>query len=821
MLLIAAFKQPKEKNMKWLFDIKYAYRMLVKNPGFTSLTVSVMAAGLGICVFMLAFISSILTRPLPFEQGEQMHMIELEYDGVHYNGGSIMHPDYLTIKEQTNSYSEIGAYYTATANLSNGDRAQRYSSVVTEANMFSFTRTSPIMGRDFTEQDSTSGSEPVSVIGYDVWQNYFNGDRSIVGQSVKINGIDTLIIGVMPKGYLFPMSAQLWQPLTDDTTRVKRSESAHMAIYVKKKPEVSLEQANQEIKEIMSKIAQQYPETNSKSSAYVTTFQKWMMGDGTEMITGLMLTAVGFVLVLACVNVGNLLFARANERAKETAIRVALGAPRSRLIMQMMWESVFICGLGGIFGLFLAAWSLELLEVILPNMLPISVPFWWIMSLNSELIFQSIIIILVTAFITGILPAWKMSSGDFNSVLRDGTRGAIGKKSGRINRFLVIVEVALSCILLSLSGVLFVVLQEVNNSNFGANVENKLTARVGLPNVTYQDESKRTQYYQRLIAKLATIPGVNSAGAISGLPGSGNGYLAFQPEGYEMVENQYPRTGLGVTYIGSMQAMDMKLLEGRYFDSRDRVDSLPVAVITESMAKKYWPTGSALGKRFKYVESEDEPWLTVVGVINHVIHGQPFSNIKYRTSAYLPYTQQSRRFMSVFVDTQGNPEQYREALITAVASIDPEVPAYSISTLTERLKRSTGGMSFVRNVFAVFAVSALLLASSGIYGVIANSTSRRTQEIGIRRAIGASDEKVMSMLMKQGWSQLIIGLALGLPIGYLASQGVVQMLGPDTNGYYIVFAIIPVVISLVVTIATFVPAKRAISMEPCSALRYE
>lgn len=807
--------------MKWLFDIKYAYRMLLKNPGFTSLTVSVMAAGLGICIFMLAFISSILTRPLPFEQGEQMYMIELEYDGVHYNGGSILHPDYLTIKEQSNSYSEIGAYYTATANLSNGDRAQRYSSVVAEANIFSFTSTSPLMGRSFTEQDATSGAEPVTVIGFDIWQNYFNGDQSIVGQSVKINGVDTLIIGVMPQGYLFPMAAQLWQPLTEDSARVKRSEAMQMAIYVKKKPEVSIEQANQEVKEIMSKLAQQYPETNSKNSAYVATFQEWMMGNGTSMIIGLMLTAVTFVLVLACVNVGNLLFARANERAKETAIRVALGAPRGRLIMQMMWESVFICGLGGVFGLFLAAWSLELLEVILPNMLPISVPFWWQMSLDNELIWQSIVIILVTAFITGILPAWKMSSSDFNAVLRDGTRGAMGKKAGRINRILVIVEVALSCILLSLSGVLFVVLQEVNSSDFGAKIENKLTARVGLPQVTYQDDSKRTQYYQRLIAKLKTIPGVNEAGAMSGLPGNGTGYQAFQPEGYEITENQYPYTGQGVIYIGSMQAMGMKLLEGRYFDSRDRIDSLPVSVITASMAKKYWPAGSALGKRFKYVEGEDEPWLTVVGVINHVIHGQPFSNMKYRTTAYLPYTQQTGRFMSIFIDTQGNPDQYQEALISAVASIDPEVPAYSISVLTERLKRSTGGMSFVRDLFAVFAVCALLLASSGIYGVLANSTSRRTQEIGIRRAIGASDEKVLLMLMKQGWVQLLIGLVVGLPIGYLVSQGVVQMLGPGTNNYYIVFAIIPVIISLVVTMATFVPAKRAISMEPCSALRYE
>jgi len=807
--------------MKWLFDIKYAYRMLLKNPAFSSLTVSVMAAGLGLSIFMLAFISSIMTRPLPFDGGEQMHIIELEYDGIHYNGGSILYPDYVEIKAQSNSYSEMGAYYNATANLSNGDRAQRFAGVVAETNIFTYTSTHPLMGRAFTEKDSFVGAEPVTVIGFDTWQNYFNADAAIIGKTAKLNGVDTLIVGVMPENYKFPLATDLWMPLTQDATRVKRSEAAHVGIYVKKKPEITLEQANQEVKAIMANIAQQYPATNSKSSAYVDTFQKWMMGDGANMIIGLMLTAVSFVLVLACINVGNLLFARANERAKETAIRVALGAPRARLIMQMMWESLFICFLGGLFGIFLAAWGLELLEMILPKMLPISVPFWWQMSLDTELVIQSIVIIVVTAFVTGIVPAWRMSKGDFNSVLRDGTRGSMGKKAGRINRFLVTLEVALSCVLLSLSGVLFVLLQGVNHTDYGIEINEKLKARIGLPTATYQDDAKRQQYYQRLIEKLQTIPGVNNAGAFSSLPGNGVGYLSFEPEGYEVVENQYPRTGLAVAFEDSMQAAGMTLIAGRFFDSRDRADSMPVTVITDSMANKFWPEESALGKRFRYTETEDAPWLTVVGVVKHVIHGQPFKNVKYRTTAYRPYKQEVRRFMSVFIDVQDDALQYSDALISAVASVDPEVPAYRINSLKDELRRSTGGMSFVRDLFAVFALCALLLASSGIYGVLANSTSRRTQEIGIRRALGASDEKVLSMLMKQGWWQLALGLLFGLPVGFLASQGIVQLIGPDSNQYYWVFVFIPVVISVVVTAATFVPAKRAIKMEPCTALRYE
>jgi len=807
--------------MKWLFDIKYAYRMLLKNPGFTSLTVSVMAAGLGLCVFMLAFISSVMTRPLPFEQGEQMYIIEAEFDGIRYNGGSLLIHDYEAIREQSQNFNEIGAYHAATANLSNGDRAQRFFGAVTETNMFAFTGTHPILGRAFTEQDALDGAPAVTVIGHDVWQDYFNQDQSVVGKTVKINGVETEIIGVMPAGYKFPIAAQLWMPLSVDASRLKRSESPNVAVFVKKKPEVSLETASQELKEIMKGIAQQYPETNSKTSAYITTFQKGLMGNGADMIIGLMLTAVTFVLALACINVGNLLLARANERAKETAIRVALGAPRTRLIMQMMWESVFICTLGGLFGLFLAAWGLELMDSTLPQMLPIAVPFWWMMSLDTELVLQSVAIILITAFITGIVPAWKMSRSDFNAVLRDGTRGAMGKRAGRINRILVILEVALSCILLSLSGVLFVVLQEANNTYYGADINQKLTARVGLPEINYANESDRMQYFQRLLDKLSAIPGVNNAGVVSSLPGNNSSYQAFQPEGFEINDNQYPHTGQVVSVPGSMQALDIKLLEGRYFDSRDQEASLPVAVITQSMAEKYWPNESALGKRFKFMEQENAPWLTVVGIVNHVIHGQPYDIMKHRPTAYLSYTQNKNRFMSLFIDVQGDANQYTEALVSAVASIDPEVPAYDISTLEEDISRNIGGMTFIRDLFAVFALCALLLASSGIYGVISNSTSRRTQEIGIRRAIGATDEKVMSMLMKQGWFQLVVGLIFGLPIGFLASQGIVQLVGPESNHYYLVFAAIPAIICLVVSLATYLPAKRAIKLEPSSALRYE
>ena len=359
-----------------------------------------MAAGLGLCVFMLAFIASVMTRPLPFDSSEHMYIVEAMEDGVHYNGGSLVLHDFEAIKAQSDSFTEIGAFYSATANLSNGDRAQRFSATVASYGMFEFTSTMPLLGRTFNEKDATEGSAPVAVIAYSTWQNYFGGDKTIIGQKVKNNGVFTQIIGVMPEGYRFPAMADLWLPMKDDATRPSRTDTISVSGYVMKKPDRSLEQVGEELRSIMAEVAAKHPETNSNTSAYINTFQKAMMGDGADMIVGLMLTAVIFVLILACVNVGNLLLARANERAKETAIRVALGAPHSRLIMQMMWESIIICVLGGLFGLLLAAWGLELLSYVLPNMLPIALPFWWIMSLDTELVVKAVLLIAATAFIT-------------------------------------------------------------------------------------------------------------------------------------------------------------------------------------------------------------------------------------------------------------------------------------------------------------------------------------------------------------------------------------------------------------------------------------
>lgn len=805
--------------MKWLLDIKYAFRMLLKKFSFTLFSVSVMAAGLGLCIFMLAFISSIMTRPLPFPQGEQMYTVDSLFNGNKHGGGAINILDYQVLKNESTSFEEIGTYSMRTASLSNGDRAQRFSGIYTSVNIFDFTKTYPILGRIFTEDDTRIGAEPVAIISYKVWSDYFIKDTSVVGQTVQINGVTTEIVGIMPEGFEFPIAGEIWLPQIINTSIVERKKSETLALFVKKKADVPLAEAEQDLKSIMANLEQTYPETNSNKSVYINSFQAALIGDGASMITGLILVAVLFILLLSCVNVGNLLLARANERAKETAIRVALGAPQIRLIMQMMWESTFISLLGGGIGLILAVLGLNLLENILPQMLPMDPPYWWVMELDSKLLLQSIVIMFITIVLTGIVPAWKMTRSNLNIVLRDSTRGAVSKRAGKLNQFLVTFEIALSCILLSISGVLYVVLQEANEVEYGANIENKLTARVALPEASYQSYSDRLAYFQRLTQKLNALPGVNYSGAMSTLPGQRTAQKSLTVEDLEVINNQYPSAGEVVSFSGSMKALNMQLVEGRYFDSRDNKDSMQVAIVTESMADLLWPNQSAIGKRYKF--NNDSEWVSVVGVVRHVIHGQPLARSKYRPTTYRPYEQKFNNSMSIFIDVNGDITKYSKAFLESAGSIDPQVPAYNIISLQVMIDKSIGSLIFVRDLFAVFAVCALIIASSGIYGVLANSTTRRTQEIGIRRALGANDAQVLSLLMKQGWFQLVIGLSIGLPVGYLGSQGIVSIVGPDTNEYYITFFVIPVLIGFVVSIATYIPAKKAIKSDPSAALRYE
>ena len=557
-------------------------------------------------------------------------------------------------------------------------------------------------------------------------------------------------------------------------------------------------------------------------SGRVTTFKNTFLGEGIDKIFMIMQLAVLFVLALACINVGNLLLARGNERGKETAVRIALGAPKARLVMQMMWESVIVSFLGGAIAVLLAAWGLEITFGILSALIDMEPPFWWRATMDAPVLGIAFVVTLATAVVTGIVPAWKMSSGDFNAVLRDGTRGAQGKRAGHVGRILVISEVGLSTALLILAGVLSVMIAQAIRADYGAPIDGVLTAQVALPEGPHPDEEKRLRYYEQLSSELSRIPGVNAAGIASTLPGTGFGSYPFEVEGYEIVDNKYPRAGFSSVGLDFFRAFDIRVLEGRAFDARDTADGMNTAVISDSLAERYWPDGDAVGGRLRWFdESEILGWVTVVGVIPHIVHGQPFGDTRAMPTIYVPLTQYASEDMSLFVTTDADPDSLRQPMVDAAARVDAEIPIYSMRSLRDQLTMNTAGIVFIKDLFVIFSLCALLLASSGIYGVMANSIIQRTQEIGMRRALGSTDERVMTLLMRQSWFQLGVGVIPGALLGHRMVQYFVETIGPETRDHNWLFLLIPLLIACIVSVATFVPARRAIRLEPSAALHYE
>ena len=809
--------------MKFWFDFKYAVRLLMKKPSFTALTVGVMACGLGLCVYMFTFINTTMFKPLNFANGERMVVMDREVNGVISNGGRVKYDYYKDIKAQNSSFEMLGAMQNYTMTISGGDTAVSYDTVAAQPMMFDFTKVQPLQGRVFNSTDDIPGAAGVAVIGYDMWQNYFTGTKDILGHEFYVEGEKTQVIGVMPKGYLFPRAAQLWIPLKLEETKYARGGGPRLAVYGLLKAGVTREQANADMAQIVQRANTEYPEFDTGEGIVANTYMVSMMGNSIIPIMIVMLIAVSFVLFLACSNVGNLLYARSNERAKETAIRVALGAPQSRLVMQMLWESLIICTLGGVFALLMAAYGLEVTNQIMPTFLSGRAPFWWNIQLDASLVWFTIGLTLVTTFVTGILPARKIVHGDFNSVLRDGTRGAQSRTAKRVSQGLVIFEVALSIALLTAAIVMAFAVKLAINTDYGAKTTNMLTALISLPEKTYDTTAKRVQYFQTLQTELEQISGVTGVAVASRTPAQNASYRAVSIEGMELGENAIaPRANTINMMPGAFETFEYDLIQGRYFTAGDNASSENVIIVSQSFVDKHWPGDTnVLGKRVKWADVENAQWYRVIGVVGTVIHGQPFSDFKYRPSVYRSNLQVGSSYMAIATKTTDNANQLRKALLKAVDSVDGNVPAFRVKTIEAVVSRNTAGIEFVIQLFLIFGACATVLAGSGIYALMSNAITNRTQELGVRRALGSTDSQVVKMLMKQGIWQLAIGTVLGLPVAFLFGNLIMGVIGVDSMAIYSIFAIIPGFIAAVVMLATYIPASRVTRLEPNVALRYE
>ncbi len=809
--------------MNILSDINFAFRTLLKNPKFTALTVFVMTTGLTLCIYMFSFIHGSLVAPLPYENSDRIRAVDLIYNGVLYNGSSIRVHDFEDIKQRVQSYEVFDAYSVGTVSISTNNRAVKYTGHYVTESFFDISEAKPALGRLLTNADGLPGAEPVAVISHAIWQTMFAGDVNVLGKKLRTNTLPRTIVGVMPDSYQFPGAGRIWMPFTTTSKGVARIDGESVSVYGVLKSGVTDEQANSELRTIMKELEESHPKLNSNTSAHIWTLQEASMGGGTPTIILAMELAVGFILLLACINVGNLLFSRATEKGKETAIRTALGAPRSRLIIQMMWESTLICVISGILAVLFSGLWLEISNQNLLEAFPFDTPFWWKIQITQNSIIAAVVITLVTAFITGILPALKATSGDFNATLRDGTRGAQSKSSGRLSKIIVISEVVLSCALLLLSTGMVYSVHQQNAIDYGAEVEGYFTARVGLPETQYENKEKKLQYYQNLMSSLQSEPEVAAVSIMQTLPGGYASYQNISIEGADYGKKpQYPSSSSVAVAHNYFEVMSVNLLEGRLFDSRDKIDSPYTAVVSTNFVNKFFKGEYVLGKRFKFVET-DKDWYTIIGVVNDVIHGQPLAFNIDKPTAFISLKQNTKRFVSVAVKMATDNSQVSARLTEKVASIaqsvERDAPAYDIKTLRDSITQRNAGMNFVSELFLIFAAASMVLAFSGIYGVMSNTIVQKTQEIGIRRALGADNSDVYKHFFKQGIKQLVLGLIIGVPMGV----ALVMMMEQSSlaQGSLMLYFLVPTFISFVILLAVYYPVHRALKLEPCTALRYE
>lgn len=810
--------------MLTLQDFKYALRLLAKRPSFSILTIMVMALGIGLSVYLFSFLNTMAYKPLPFKDSETLIMVDKVQNGLYLNGGNLDLHDFYQIRTQIKGIAEVSALTETSANVSSREGARRYNTSMIEPNIFQMTRTKPMLGREFTESENIAGAKAVTIIGFDLWQNHFVGDPQVIGQSMRINGISNEIIGVMPQGYYFPRNSEIWLPMREDPTKLKRGEADNYTGIIHMAPGASIESINREMDVVMKRIEEKYPKTNAGVGAYAETFPMSVMGNGGSVFILSMYVVAVLLLLLASINVGNLLLSRAIERSKETAIRVALGAPRSRLIGQMLWESILICSFGGIIGLLVAAWGLEVTESITATFTDDKPFFWWKFGIDSYTIKLSLAFIIGTILITGLLPAWKNSGGDFNAVLRDGTRGTLGKKAGRLNRILVISEVFLSMTVLIAAAVMIIGTYNATNADYGADTANTLTARIRLTPATYDTPEKRAQFAKTLHSRLENSVGIGHVMLASVIPGDYTWRPTVAIDGKEYVNEQsYPRANYVANLPGTLSKLGVSLIEGRYFDSHDDGLKKNTVIVTESFVERHFGDQSAIGKRIRIVETDKDEmkWLSIVGVVEHTIQGQSFSIGVGTPTIFRPLTQTPRINLTVAMRLKSSEAVAIRTLRNTLASIDADLPAYLIKSYDQKIARNSAGIGFASKIFLIFGVVALVLASSGIYGVMSNTINQRTNEIGVKRALGANEKRITRDYLNAGFKQLLWGAIPGLIAGGSLGFALSQLMSTDNNTLAIILISIVTIIGSVVMFATYLPTKRALAMEPAEALHYE
>jgi putative ABC transport system permease protein len=750
---------------------------------------------------------------------------------------SISYPNFTDWRARNQSFEKMGVYNNGSYNLTGAGEAERIDVAQMSADLFSVLRVSALHGRVFTNDEDKPGGPPVVVLSYALWQRRFGGQTSILNQAITLNGKSYTVIGIMPASYAYPSRAEMYVPvgqLSDQSTWQQRDNHPGLYGVARLKPGVTLAQADAEMNTIAANLENQYPKTNSGNRVRLRPLMEIFVVDVRRALW-VIFGAVGFVLLIACANIANLLLARATARKKEMAIRTAVGASRWRIARQLLTESILLSLIGGAIGLLLARWGVDLILYISPNAIPRSREI----GLDWTVLVFTVGVSFVTGILFGLLPALQAGDVDVNETLKESGRGVTGRQWLRSS--LVVVEVATTLVLLIGAGLLirsFYLLQKVNP---GFSHEHLTSFSIALPEKKYATDEATSSFYNNLLENIRALPGVESAAAASGLPLGNNGWqTSFVIDGQPPPERDHtPLMEACLVTPDYFRAMNIPVLRGRVFTDRDNRSHLngkdlskltenqreaagvTVTVIDEEFAKRYWPNQDPIGKRIKIGGADsDNPMLEVIGVVGRV-KMESLNQNSDRVQGYFAYKQLPQGDMTVIIKGASDPNQLISSVRSAVKAIDPDQPIYSPRTMNEIRAESVANDRLNLTLFSLFAAIALVLAIVGIYGVMSYSVTQRTHEIGIRMAIGARPRDVFKMILGHGMKLALIGVGIGLLGAFLLTRLMATMLFGVAPTDATTFAAIPLILISVALLACYLPGRRATKVEPTISLRYE